>query len=65
MTSIKGTGNNVKNLHFITILHVALCAGEEDSVTQSREDETQMDKRLSELREPLLDETVVTPTRTS
>lgn len=55
----------MKNLHFITILHVALCAGEEDSVTQSREDETQMDKRLSELREPLLDETVVTPTRTS
>jgi len=42
-----------------------LCAGEEDSVTQSRDDETEMDKRLSELREPLLDETVVTPIRTT
>ena len=55
----------MKNLHFIRILHVAWCAGEEDSERQSGEDETQMDKRLSELREPLLDETVVTPTRTT
>lgn len=51
------------SLEFYT-LH-AWCAGEEHTETQSRDDETEMDKRLSELREPLLDETVVTPIRTT